>query len=38
MRLVKSGIGNISVRAGGFSKLQFPRSQLEISALNVPVR
>ena len=38
MRLVKSGIGNISVRTWGFSKLQFPRSQLERSALNVPVR
>ena len=38
MRLVKSGIGNISVRTCGFSKLQFSRSQLERSALNVPVR
>ena len=38
MHLVKSGIGNISVRTCEFSKLQFSRSQLESSALNIPVR
>ena len=38
MRLVKSGIENIVVRKCEFSKLQFPKSQLERSALNVPVR
>ena len=36
--LVKSGIGNIAVRTCEFTKLQFPRSQHERSALNVPVR
>ena len=38
MRLVKSGIENIVVRKCEFSKLQFPKSQLERSALNFPVR
>ena len=33
--LVKSGIGNISVHTCEFSKLQFSRSQLVRSALNV---
>ena len=32
MRLVKSGIENIVVRKCEFSKLQFPKSQLERSA------
>ena len=36
--LVKSAIGNISVRTCEFSKRQLPRRQLERSALNVPVR
>ena len=38
MRLVKSGRENISVQTCKFSQLQFPKSQLERSVLNLPVR
>ena len=38
MRLEKSGMETISVRTCEFSRLQFPQSKLERSALNIPVR